>query len=92
MIHISLEKERVTVEGHAAYAAYGADIVCAAASALLQALAELLQEKNLVKELVMRPGFMSVYAVGAEKELALVKCGLRQLHRRYPKHVQVEER
>ena len=42
--------------------------MCAAASALMLALCERLQEKNLVRELVMRPGYISVAMRGAERE------------------------
>jgi len=61
-------------------------------SALMLALCERLQEKNLVRELVMRPGYISVAMRGAEQETELVKCGLRQLERRFPQCVQVREK
>lgn len=92
MIRVTAEPGRLTAEGHADYGPAGQDIVCAAVSALLLALAERLQEKNLVKELVMRPGYVRITMRGAERETELVKCGLRQLERRYPRCVQVEER
>lgn len=91
MIRVTAQPGRLTVRGHADYAPAGQDIVCAAVSALLLALAERLQEKNLVKELVMRPGYMSIAMRGAERETELVKCGLRQLERRFPQCVAVEE-
>lgn len=91
MIRVTAQPGRLTVRGHADYAPAGQDIVCAAVSALLLALAERLQEKKLVKELVMRPGYMSIAMRGAERETELVKCGLRQLERRFPQCVQVEE-
>lgn len=91
MIRVTAQPGRLTVRGHADYAPAGQDIVCAAVSALLLALAERLQEKNLVKELVMRPGYMSIAMRGAERETELVKCGLRQLERRFPQCVEVEE-
>ena len=91
MIRVTAQPGRLTVRGHADYAPAGQDIVCAAVSALLLALAERLQEKKLVKELVMRPGYMSIAMRGAERETELVKCGLRQLERRFPQCVEVEE-
>lgn len=39
MITINVKKGEITARGHADYAPYGADIVCAAISTLLQALA-----------------------------------------------------
>ena len=43
MIRVTAEPGRLTVRGHADYAPKGQDIVCAAVSALLLALAERLQ-------------------------------------------------
>lgn len=92
MIQVLAEGERLTVQGHAGYAPGKEDIVCAAVSALLLALAETLQEKNLVRELLMKPGFMTIWTRSAQRELTLVLCGLRQLERKYPQCVQVVER
>lgn len=91
MIRVTAEKGRLTVQGHADYAPAGQDIVCAAVSALLLALTERLQERNQIRELVMREGYVSLAMRGAEREAALVLCGLRQLERRFPQCVQVEE-
>ena len=57
-----------------------------------QALAERLQEKNLVRELIMRPGYVTIAMRGAEREAEVIKCGLRQLERRFPQCVQVEDK
>ena len=92
MIRVTAEPGRLTLEGHAGYAPTGKDIVCAAVSALVLALAERLQEKNLVKELIMRPGYVRIAMRGADRETELVKCGLRQLERRFPRCVEVNEK
>ena len=92
MIRVTAEPGRLTLEGHAGYAPAGKDIVCAAVSALVLALAERLQEKNLVRELVMRPGYVRIAMRGADREAELVKCGLRQLERRFPQCVEVIEK
>ena len=44
MIRVTAEPERLTVQGHAGFAPRGQDIVCAAASALMLALCERLQD------------------------------------------------
>lgn len=92
MIRVTAEPGRLTLEGHAGYAPTGKDIVCAAVSALVLALAERLQEKNLVRELIMRPGYVRIAMRGADREAELVKCGLRQLERRFPQCVEVIEK
>lgn len=77
MIRVTAEPGRLTVRGHADYAPKGQDIVCAAVSALLLALAERLQEKNLVRELIMRPGYVTIAMRGAEREAEVINaaCG-----------------
>ena len=40
---------------------------------------------------LMRPGYMHIDTRGAEREMELVKCGLRQLQRRFPQCVEVSE-
>ena len=92
MIQVTAEPGRLTLEGHAGYAPAGQDIVCAAASALMLALVERMQEKNLVRELIMRPGDVRITMRGAERETELVKCGLQQLQRRFPRYVEVREK
>ena len=55
-------------------------------------MVERLQEKNLVRELIMRPGYVRIAMRGADREAELVKCGLRQLERRFPQCVEVIEK
>lgn len=91
MIRVRFEKNRLTVRGHAGYAERGEDIVCAAVSALVYALIGVLQERGLVRELVIRPGYVMLCVGGAcEAELELVRCGLEQLQARYGAFVSVE--
>lgn len=82
MIRVRFEENRLTVCGHAGYAARGEDIVCAAVSALVYALIGDLQERGLVRELVIRPGYVMLCAGGAcAAEFALVRCGLDSCRR-----------
>ena len=62
MICAVFGENRVTLRGHAGYAPPGEDIVCAAASALVFALIGALEEKGLLRELVVRPGWRSAPA------------------------------
>ena len=91
MIRVRFEENRLAVCGHAGYAGRGEDIVCAAVSALVYALIGDLQERGLVRELVIRPGYVMLCAGGAcAAEFALVRCGLEQLQARYGEFVSVE--
>ena len=85
MICAVFGENRVTLRGHADYAPRGEDIVCAAASALVFALIGALEEKEQLRELVIKPGLVTV---GAEWQL--IRCGLGQLAGKYPACVRLE--
>ena len=85
MICAVFGENRVTLRGHAGYAPPGEDIVCAAASALVFALIGALEEKGLLRELVVKPGVVTVAAEGGcQAEWQLIRCGLGQLAGKYP--------
>ena len=91
MIRVRFEENRLTVCGHAGYAARGEDIVCAAASALVFALIGSLRQEENLREVVIRPGYVTAAAKGpCREELELVRCGLAQLAAQYPQCVEVE--
>ena len=91
MIRVVFTHDRVTLSGHAGFAPRGQDIVCAAASALVYALIGALEEQDNIRELVVRPGHVTVAAKeGGKAEFAMVRCGLGQLAARYPDCVQIE--
>ena len=84
-------ENRVTLRGHADYAPRGEDIVCAAASALVFALIGALEEKGQLRELVIRPGLVTVAAEGdCRAEWQVIRCGLGQLAGKYPACVRLE--
>ena len=75
---------RVTLRGHADYAPRGEDIVCAAASALVFALIGALEEKGQLKELVIRPGLVTVAAEGdCRAEWQVIRYGLENIRRAF---------
>ena len=91
MIQVRCGKGRVTLLGHAGYAPKGQDVVCAAVSALVYALIGTLRQREQLRELVIRPGYVTVAADGdCGDAFALVRCGLGQLAGAYPAHVAVE--
>ena len=99
MISIVYEERRhsLTARGHANHGAAGQDIVCAAASALICALIGGLQEQEAagecrLEQLHFSKGAADVAAEGdVEPAFAMILGGLRQLARRYPECVSVEE-
>lgn len=64
MIRAVFGRDRVTVMGHAGYAPKGQDIVCAAASALVFALIGSLRQEENLREVVIRPGYVTAAAKG----------------------------
>ena len=91
MIRVQWEPGCLTVRGHAGYGPAGSDIVCAAVSALVYALVGSLRQRDLVRELTIRPGFVHLAASGdCQREMELVAEGIRQLAQRYPACVQIQ--
>jgi uncharacterized protein YsxB (DUF464 family) len=90
MIRARFTENRLTVFGHAGYAEKGQDVVCAAVSALVYALAGTLEEQGRAAELVIRPGYATVAARERDPAFDVVRKGLEQLEGRYPGHVRVE--
>lgn len=90
MIRAVFGRDRVTVMGHAGYAPKGQDIVCAAASALVFALIGSLRQEENLREVVIRPGYVTAAKGPCRAELELVRCGLAQLAAQYPQCVEVE--
>lgn len=90
MIRAVFDGAHVTVCGHAGHAPAGQDIVCAAVSALVYALAGSLEETGQAARICIRRGFAEVEGAGdCGAAFALARCGLAQLARQYPACVQV---
>ena len=65
--------------------------MCAAASALVFSLIGSLRQEENLREVVIRPGYVTAAAKGpCWEELELVRCGLAQLAAQYPQCVEVE--
>ena len=90
MIRARCGRNRLVMGGHAGYGEHGKDIVCAAASALLNALAAVLRETGRMAEAVMEPGRAEVTGRGeCCREFAMARCGLEMLARQYPESVEL---
>lgn len=80
----------LTVRGHARHGQPGQDIVCAAVSALVYALAGVLQEKGQLARGDIREGYADIAGAGdCAREFALVRCGLEMLAGQYPESVEI---
>ena len=90
MIQAVFDGAHVTVCGHAGHAPAGQDIVCAAVSALVYALAGRLRETGRLERFQSAPGYAEIAGTGdCAREFALVRCGLELLARQYPDRVEV---
>lgn len=90
MIRASCGGAHLTVRGHAGYGEYGKDIVCAAASALVYALAGRLRETGRLERFQSAPGYAEIAGTGdCAREFALVRCGLALLAQQYPGRVEI---
>ena len=85
MIRVRAGERRITVSCHAGYAPAGEDIVCAAVSALMYALAGYLEETGQAARSDIRRGYADIEgAKGCGAAFALVRCGMEQLAAAYP--------
>lgn len=90
MIEVRAGERRLVVQGHARYGPEGQDIVCAAASALVYALAETLRETGKLAGLDIRKGYAEVTGAGdCAGDFGLVRRGLALLAERYPQCVKM---
>ena len=90
MIEVRAGERRLVVQGHAGDGPAGQDIVCAAASALVYALAGRLRETGRLERFQSVPGYAEIAGSGdCAREFALVRCGLALLARQYPDRVEI---
>lgn len=92
MMTVGCGEHTLTVEGHAGYAPSGQDIVCAAASALVYALAGTLERGGRLARLTLRQGYAAVEGKGdCGREFAMVRQGFMLLGRDFPRCVSIRE-
>lgn len=96
MIRAVFKKEGFTLSGHAGYADAGADIVCAAVSAMANLVCNAAEAFGAVAEIhAEEEGAKLSYRLTerceeAEKLLAVFREELRELENQYPKNIRVE--
>lgn len=94
MIEVRIRPERIEISGHAGYAEYGKDIVCAGVTALTQTLIQSIE--NLTDDEIeyrISPGKVEVeYGNLSEKSKTLVDSffiGICLIAEEFPEHVKV---
>lgn len=90
MIRVRAGERRITVSGHAGHAPAGQDIVCAAVSALMYALAGYLEETEQAARSDICRGYADIEGAGdCGAAFTLVRCGMEQLAAAYPDCVEM---
>ena len=93
---VNYDTHKLVVQGHANYAKYGKDIVCAGVSALVQALMGWCEEnydKVNSMSVEKESGEVLVSCTGGEDVAAvfyMTAIGLEQIADSYPGHVQID--
>ena len=94
---IERDKHTLVVAGHARYAEYGKDIVCAGVSALVQALIGWVDNSDCTNECVSRDDINNEVVVSCvgdkavEAAFSMTYIGLEQIANIYPNHLQVDK-
>lgn len=90
------DRHTLSVLGHANYAEYGKDIVCAGVSALVQALIGWLENNSWKAECISvdpKEGEVIISCIGGEDIAAIfhmTAIGLEQIADSYPDYVQID--
>ena len=94
MIDVTVRKDRLTVSGHAGYAASGEDIICAAVTALSVTLVKSIEDLTDNKiEYNVQPGWVDIkYGDLSEKAKTLVDSffiGICLIADEFPEYIRI---
>lgn len=94
MIEIKREENRITISGHAGYAKYGQDIVCASISMLAHNLVESIEKLTIDSiQTIEKDGYMSIeykdLTVGARLLVDSFFIGAKSVADGFPDHVKI---
>lgn len=94
MIEVKVRKNEIIVSGHANYAEYGQDIICAGATALAQTLIKSIQDLTEDEiEYDIKPGLVDIkYRDLSEKSRTLVDSffvGMNLLVDEFPENIRI---
>lgn len=95
LIEISVRKDKITVSGHAGYAAAGKDIVCAGVTALTMSMVKSLNDLTEDKiEYEISPGKADIHYRNLSEEGKLLVdsffIGVCSIADEFPDHVRIE--
>lgn len=94
MIEVSIREDEIKISGHANYAEYGHDIVCAGATALVQTLIRSIQDLTEDKiEYDIKPGLVDIkHGDLSEKSRTLVDSffvGMNLIADEFPENIRI---
>ena len=93
MIRVNVGENSLEVEGHANFAAFGSDIVCAGVSALIGGLYIALQEENIEHTYKEGNGYVK-FEINEEKGLSymqLVVYGLHNIAMQFDEYIEIHK-
>lgn len=95
MIHVCISPQRVLIAGHANYAAFGQDIVCAGVSALALVLEESFADDRFGKaDVTEKSGLLAIDIHELSEEgrvvIEVVRGAAERIAQNYPEHVCVD--
>lgn len=94
LIEVTVRKDEITISGHANYAAYGQDIICAGVTALARTLIKSIKDLTEDKmEYEISPGWVDIeYGNLSEKAKTLVDSffiGICMIANEFPDYVRI---
>lgn len=104
MIRATFSGTTLSLQGHAGAAAFGQDLICAAVTGLVYALAQRLTELEKEEAFQEPPAIRleagavmirvlpkAAYALPVQEDFRLLHSGLTLLQTHYPNHIQINE-
>ncbi len=96
IFEINKKVDSIEISGHANYADYGKDIVCAGISSLIYACINSLNNVNK-KEIILKEGFVKInnikeFDLHDQVVIEVLINGFEQMSLEYPKNISIERK
>ena len=94
MIKVKVEKKNISILGHAGYADYGNDIVCASASSIVMCSVEAIANFNINAIDIKQSKDKLEIIINSEDNITkklinnMINC-LKELEKKYPKNIEI---